>query len=147
MPYLLAADLDTHIYAEIRDEITREDAARVTSAIKEAVSEAKSYLSRFDLVALFGTEVPLAAPTVDDEHLKSIIKSIAVWRLVRLANPNISIAMARTNYEDAIKWLMAVQSGKADPEGWPYKADNPDTPFNEGALVDWSSNTKRGNHF
>jgi hypothetical protein len=150
MPYLLAGDLDSHIYEEIRDEITRNDGDRITNAIAEGVSEAKSYLSRFDRQKLFGYmngEEEIEA-TVEDEMLQNCVKSIAVWRLVRLANPNINIAMARTNYEDAISWLGKVQSGKCDPEGWPYKADDATSEeYNENNSIQWSSNTKRGNHF
>ncbi len=117
----------------------------VAKSITAAVAEAKSYLSRFDLLKLFGTDVDV--PTVEDEHLKSIVKDIACWKLVRLANPNIDLALFRTIYEDALKWLTLVQSGKADPAGWPYPEDNPDTDYNESAGVQWDSNLKRRQHY
>jgi phage gp36-like protein len=140
--YLLAGDLDTHIYSEIRDVIVRDDADILTKAISEAVLEAKSYLSRYDLVKLFGSDDVEAR---DDEQLKSRVKDIAVWRLVRLANPNIEMALARTNYEDAVRWLKDIQKGVADPEGWPLREDM--SPLLDSGNLGYSSNTKRRNHW
>lgn len=117
----------------------------VTTTIASAIAEAKGYLSRFDLLALFGDAD--TEPTVEDEHLKSIVKSLACWKLITLANPNVDLKLFRTMYEDAIKWLQQVQKGQADPEGWPYKADDPETPGNENSGIQWSSNTKRKQHF
>jgi phage gp36-like protein len=143
--YLTPTELTTHIYPEIADEISREDDSIIEKAISEAIQEAKSYLSRFDLMKIFGNDA--TEPIVEDENLKSKVKDIAVWRLVRLANPNISMALARTNYEDAIRWMKDVQKGTADPEGWPYKPTDQTTPLTEGAAIGWGSNTKRRNHF
>ena len=116
----------------------------VTKAINAAVAEVKSYLSRYDLLALFGDDDTAA---FDDEHLKNIVKDVAVWHLLRLANPSIDLALFRTIYEDAIKWLVLVQKGQADPAGWPYKQDDPDTAFDESAGIQWSSNPKRRQHY
>lgn len=114
-------------------------------AISAAVAEVKSYLSRYDLLKLFGNDV--IPPEVNDEHLKNIVKDVAVWYLLRLANPNIDLALFRTIYEDAIKWLTLVQKGQADPEGWPYPTDDADTDYDESAGIQWSSNPKRGQHY
>lgn len=143
MPFLVKADFNTHIYEEIIDEITRTDDTIITKGIDAAIGEAKTYLSRYDRTALF-------TPTVSDaliEHLRSVVKDIAAWHMVKLANPNIDLKLFRTNYEDAIKWLEKVQKGQADPEGWPYKTDDPATPGNENSGVQWSSNQKRNQHF
>lgn len=147
--FLLAGDLDTHIYSEIRDEIVRDDADVITKAIKEAIVEAKGYMSRFDLLKLFGNDAadPVVDPTVDDENLKSKVKDIVIWRLIRLANPNINIELARTNYEDTIKWFQSLQAGKVDPEGWPYKVDDALTKFNENNTIQSSYNKKRRQHY
>lgn len=144
MAYLLPEDLKTHIYSENADEITRDDDEIIIICIDAAVAEAKAYLSRFDLIKLFGTD--LIAPVFIDANLKNKVKDIAVWQLVCLANPNIKMEVARTRYEDAIKWLTMVQSGKADP-GFPVPTDDEDTDFNESAGVQWDSNPKRENHF
>lgn len=118
----------------------------VTKAINAAVAEVKSYLTKYDLFKLFGDDITPAV--VDDEHLRNIVKDVACWYLVRLANPNIDLALFRTIYEDAIKWLQLVQKGQADPAGWPYPEDDPNTEEDESAgTVRWSSNQKRGQHY
>lgn len=145
MPYLTKEDLTTHLYAEIIDEIIRDQPALVDKAIAAAISEVKSYLSRYNLVALFGSSIMPAV--VEDEHLKNIVKDIACWHLIRLANPNISMELFRTLYEDALKFLTLVMKGQADPAGWLYTADDAATAFVEGSGIQWSSNRKRTNHF
>jgi len=145
MPYLLAGDFDTHLYSEVRNEVVRDNNDIIDKAIISAVTEAKSYLSRFDLLKLFGNDD--TPPTVEDENLKGKVKDIACWRMIKLANPNISMELFKTLYDDAIKWLKDVQSGKADPEGWPYKKDEAETDYNENDNIQWSSNIKRNNHF
>lgn len=144
MPYLIEADFKTHIYAETITAITRSDGTIVTSAIDEAISTAKGYLSRYNRTKLFD---PTATGFVSDKQLLAVVKDIAVWRMVRLANPNISIEMARTNYEDAIEWLKDVQKGIVDPEGWPYQDDDEDTDVNEGEAISYRSNDKRTNDY
>lgn len=113
----------------------------VTRAINAAIAEVKSYLSRYDVAAMFG-ETPIG-----DEHLKNITKDVACWQLIRLSNPNIDLKLFRTNYEDATNWLKMVQKGQADPEGWPYKEDDPETPGNENSGIQWTSNKKKSQHF
>ncbi|MEQ1677975.1 MAG: phage protein Gp36 family protein [Chitinophagaceae bacterium] len=144
MPYLVEADLKTHVYAEVITEITRSDNTIVPIAIAEAIGTAKGYLSRFNRTKLFD---PAATGYVADAQLLAAVKDICVWRCIRLANPNLSIEMARTNYEDAIAWLKDVQKGTADPEGWPYATDDADTERTEGSGVSLSTNTKRSNHY
>ena len=144
MPYLLKTDLYTHLYEDIIDQITREDDDIVERVITSAINEAKYYLSKYDLLKLFGDEE--TAPEVVDSKLQDTVKDLACWQLVRLANPNVNIELFRTNYEDAIKTLEKIQAGKADPP-WPRKPDDPETDFNEGSTINWTSNPKRTQHF
>jgi phage gp36-like protein len=149
MPFLVKADFKTHIYIEIIDTISRTDDTILDKAISSAIGEAKSYLSRYDLTAIFGV-VGGAEPTVSaaiTEHLKNVVKDIASWHMIKLANPNVDLKLFRTNYEDAIAWLTKVQKGQADPDGWPYKPDDPATAGNENTGIQWSSNRKRTQHF
>lgn len=143
--FLLKADLYSLLYAEIVETITREDNTIVERAINTGIAEAKSYLSRFDLLALFGTDTIDA--TVTDENLKSKVIDLAVWQLIKLANPNIDLKLFRTNYEDAISFFDGVKKSKLGPDGWPYKVDDDTTPFPEGNIISASYNKKRSNHW
>src|SRR6218665_19714 len=136
-------ELKSNFYPEILDEITRHDLAIAEHCIQSAEAEAKSYLSKYDLATLFGGTLPDSAIG----HLKTIVKDIASWHLVRLANPNIDLKLFRTNYEDGIKWLKSVQCGQTDPPDWPYPAatreDGNETAADGSQSVQWNSNRKR----
>lgn len=142
--YLVEADFKTHVYAEIITSISRGDATIAASAIAEAISTAKGYLSRYNRTKLFDADDDAF---VNDPQLLAAVKDIAVWRMIRLANPNLSVEMARTNYEDAIAWLKDIQKGVVDPEDWPYVDDDEDTDFTEGGSIMSISNDKRNNHY
>lgn len=148
MPFLVKADFKTHLYAEVIAEITRGDDTIIDDGISAGISEAKGYLSRFDLLKLFGTsDVEPEVPEPLIAYLKTIVKDLSTWQMVKLSNPNIDLKLIRTSYEDAIAWLMKVQKGMVDPEGWPYKTDDTATEGNENNGIQWSSNKKRIQHF
>jgi len=146
MPYLSIDDLATHIDLGIIDAITGGSTggdAIADEHISAAISEAKSYLSRFNLAELFDA----TTPTPDDKNLKNKVKDIAVWNIIKKANPNVDMNVMKDNYETAIAWLKDCSKGLADPDGWNLKTDDANTNMAEGKLVGSSSNTKRNNHF
>lgn len=111
---LLAEDLTTHLYNEQITAISRDDATLVNKAIKAAIGEAKGYLSRFDIDTLF------AATGEDrDETLLMWLKDIATWHFITLANANADMDFRESRYNQGVKWLRDVQSGKIVPYGWP----------------------------
>ena len=144
MPIITPADLATNLYAEAINEITRGDDSIVASAIATAIQEAKMYLSRYDTTALFGTDT--LAPTVHDALLSSLVKDIAVWRLVRLSNSGTNFNSERAAYDDAIGTLKNIMSGQAEPDEWPY-AQATDVAPAEGDSISWQSNPKRNNYY
>jgi len=144
MPIITSADLSTNIYSEIITEITRTDSTITDRAVNAAILEAKMYLSRFDLVQLFGTDT--AAPSVADEYLKTLVKDLACWHLIRLSNTNVDYATYRTAYQDAITALKNIQSGGAQPQGWPYQDTHAET-APPGDAISWHSNPKRHNYY
>jgi hypothetical protein len=145
MLYLNSGDLQTHVYEEVRNAIARSSDDIINNAIAAAVREAKGYLSRFDLIKLFGTDTEAA--TVTDENLKWHVTSIAVWKLCVLSNVNLNLDVIKILHQDAIDYLKDIQAGKSDPEGWIYKTDDPDSDYNENSQVQYTTNTKRRQHF
>ncbi len=144
MPIITATDLATNIYAEVLTQITRNDSTIVDKAINAAIQEAKMYLARFDLNQLFGMRG--GAPGFQDEYLKSLVKDIACWHLLRLSNPGIDLVTYRTAYQDAIASLKNIMTGQAQPQGWNYA--NTDTlTAAKGDSINWSSNPKRENFY
>jgi len=159
MPYLVKADLYNNLYPEIIDTITRDEDDKVTTAINRAIDEAKTYLNRYDLLALFGNDT--TGPTITSDYLKMLVTDLACWHLCRLSNPNVDLALFRTAYEDAKKDLAKAMDGKLDPI-WPLRTDNDDTTdndapgypveginpgFDKGGNIGWNSGRKRRNHW
>jgi phage gp36-like protein len=140
---LTESDLYTHIYQDIVDEIKRNDNTVIGSCLRMAEEEAKSFLGRYDLDKLFG--IGNAAPEVSSILLKSKVKDIACWQLIKLANPNISYEAFRLAYEDTISYFKMILNGKVTPDGWPLKPDAGD--YKPGASITWKSNPKRRNHY
>jgi len=137
------ADMATVIYQEIIDEITRNDYTILSRAIASAIAEAKMYLSRYDLIQLFGSDT--IDPTLPDEYLKSLVKDLAAWHVIKLSNANLDYNHIRSCYEDAVSTLKMIQRGQSNPEGWPYKETTGQTAPN-GDSVEYSSNCKRNNY-
>ncbi len=145
MPIITQADLATNIYAEIITEITRHDATIADRAIATAIQETKMYLGKYDLGALFGNDRG-AEPSVHDEYLKSLVKDLACWHLLRLSNATVELTIFRTAYEDAIAALKSIMSGHAQPQGWPY-ADTTGETTPKGDAINLSCNPKRNNFY
>ncbi len=120
-PIVLPSDLNSALYPEIQNEITRNDGGAIaTEAIDTAIQEAKMYLSRYDIIQLFGDKDNDIAAIFSDNYLKRMIKDIAIWHLLQLANPNMLYEGAKGRYDEAIASLRRIQMGKADPK-WPYQ--------------------------
>lgn len=144
MPYLVKEDLNTHLYGENVNEITRGDDAIAENAIATAIAEAKSKLSRFNLDALFN---PDAANYVTDVNLMNKVKDMACYHLITLCNSNVDYDVKKERYEFAIKWLNDVRDGKEDPDGWVYKTDDDDTDYPEGSSVSMYTTDPRRNQY
>lgn len=140
------SDLYTHLYAEVVEEITRENDTIAEEAIIRASSEVSSYLHRFDAEGMMATESTATGQGL--QHLKGLVKDVACWQLLMLANPNVQLGLFRSRYEDAIKFLEKVMKGWATPPGWPLRANNPATEGDEGlGLIEWTSERKRRQHY
>lgn len=135
----------TSLYPEVINAITRNDPAAAELQILAAEDMAKSYLFKYDLLAAFGNETD--PPAVDSPLLGKIVKMIASYFLVRMANPNVNIELFREDYLYAISLLEDIRDGKNNI-CLPYAPDDPDTPDDESAgSMSWSSELKRKNYF
>lgn len=135
----------TSLYPEIIDTITRGDPTSAELQIAAAEEFAKSYLFKYDLPAIFGT--PATEPTHPSQLVKKIVKVIASYYLVRMANPNVDIELFRKDYEDAISILKDLRDGKNNA-ALPYAEDDESTDTDEGnSSTAWDSNPKRNNFF
>jgi phage gp36-like protein len=139
MSLLTKADLKTHVYAEIIDEITRADDTLVQDGIDNGESEVKSYLNRYDIAVMFAT-------SYTDKFLRSLVKDVVCWHIIKLCNANIQLELFRTLYQDAIKTFEKVMKGAIDPQ-WPLRANDPATSIDDAGNVEFRSECKRRNHY
>lgn len=145
-PIIQPADLKTHVYEAIINEIAENDNQVIVSAIAMAIDEAKMYLTRYDLTAIFGDQATDTAATfTPDAMLLNIIKTLAVWNLMQLANPNLDFEQWQNRYRQMISSLKDIQKGAADPR-WPYQ-DYTDVTTPESIEVIAVSNPKANNSY
>lgn len=111
---LLRADFNTHMYPELIGVIERQDDTILPEAIEAAEGEAKGYLSRYDADTLFDLN-----GDDRDATLLMRLKDIAIWHFIVLANPSTDMELRKTRYDEAIKWLLQIQSGKIVQKNWP----------------------------
>ncbi|MCU7615652.1 hypothetical protein NZ698_00460 [Chryseobacterium sp. PBS4-4] len=146
-------DLETELYPEVIEEITRASEQEKITQIQAAEDFAKGFLFKYDLTALFGTKTTDA--THVDESLKKCVKIIAAYFLVRKANPNVQMSIFKDDYmmmigtKEEPGWLYEVRNGAINP-AWPYKQDDPETPEDESQQNNdfyWTSDIKRTNRF
>lgn len=107
------ADLNTHLYQEVVDTITREKESVVQDAIDAAEIEAESYLERFNTDTLFS-----AVANDRDKKLLLCLKDMAVWHLLALSNPDTDIDFREKRYHNALDWLLKIKEGKLTPKSW-----------------------------
>ncbi|SMO48193.1 phage protein Gp36 family protein [Solitalea koreensis] len=137
MAFLTKDELLTHLYGEVIDNISQNDDDIVIAAIDAAIAEAKGYLSRYDLEALFSADPK-------DAILLVRVKDIAVWHFLVLGNQSIELEFREARYTEAVKWLEKIQSGKSVPQGWPLPTPSESDP---AGVFKYGSNPKRNNHY
>ena len=141
---ITTTDLYTVIYKVIIDQIIRNDETIITTAISNAIDEVKLYVTRYDILQLFGDET--TAPTVNSPVLKQFCVRIACWNIICLANPNVNYDSIRSLYDRTIEQLKMIRDQKTQPAGWPYK-DTTGQSAPKGSSVAASYIPKRSNNF
>ncbi|WP_395762442.1 hypothetical protein [Elizabethkingia anophelis] len=133
--FITPDELRTHAYDEEIKAIIREDETIALASIDMAIEFAESKLMKdYDTVEIF-------AKRGDDRStlLVKIIKDIAIWELIGLANPSIDYDDKKLRYEDAKGWLTAVYKGM--PTSLPRKETK------EASSFKYTSNPKRENYY
>lgn len=133
--YLQKEDLKTHMTAGDIDVISGNDDTIVVAAIDGAISEAKGYLSAYDVNSIFG-----ASGSSRNSLLLTFVKDIAIWHLVVLSNYQADVSLREKRYDRAVSWLKSVQKGDVVP-------DLPSTNNETMGKISFSSNQRRNNHF
>ncbi len=107
MAFLTATELNTHIYDYQLAQITENDLTIANTAIQAAIAEVKLYIgTRYDTATIF-------SQTGDSRNqlILDITKTVAVYKIIRLANPDIIYERYHDAYTEAISLLKAIASG------------------------------------
>ncbi|MDO5607632.1 MAG: DUF1320 family protein [Capnocytophaga sp.] len=135
--YLTLEELNTHAYNEELQTLIRGDETIALAAVDVAVEFAKSKLAKH-----YDTEAVFSATGNDRNALVlKIVKDIAVWELIGLANPGLHYESKKFRYEQAVDWLTAVFKGM--PADLPKRPDEP----SRASSFSFHSNPKRNNYF
>lgn len=105
--FLNAQELNTHLYDYQLHAITEQDTSITLSAISSAIAEVKSYLAtRYDVEAIFFAEGEDRDPLILD-----MVKTIAAFRIIKLANVDVYYEKYKELYKDTISYLTKVAEG------------------------------------
>jgi len=130
--FIKADELKTVIFDYQLQQIVGSDTTIVLTAIDAAVQEAKSYLAvGYDCETIFS-----AKGDNRNSLIVELIKDIALFKIVRLANVDIAYEKAKERYDRAIEYLDRVASGKLAPN-LPLKTNAkgaPQTRFRSGSI-------------
>lgn len=136
--YITIDELKTHARMEEISDIIRDDETIAHACIDMAIELASSKLMKtYDVKAIFD-----AREAKRSALLVKIIKDIAIFEIINLANPHIDYADKKYRHEQAIDWLNAVYNGM--PANLPRL---PEQPENKKSSFTYHSNPKRNNHF
>ena len=136
--YLSPEELKTHAYEEEIGAIIRNDETIALASIDMAIEYASSKLmNHYDIEAVFATTGKARNPL-----LLKIVKDIAIWELIGLANPSIDYEDKKFRYQQAVDWLTAVYKGM--PTTLPPKTELDDS---KASSFTYHSNPPRTNYY
>jgi phage gp36-like protein len=138
--FLTIPELSSHLYGEVVSEISRADNDLPQAAIDAAIAECASYLTAYDVEAIF------AAEGADRNAILVLYcKDIAVWHYIQLANPGVEMELRELRYNNAIRFLKDIQAGKANPSLPTVDPAEEGTAGN--SFLSYGSNPKRDNYY
>lgn len=141
MAFITPEELETHLYKENIEAISREDGTILTAAIDAAIEEAYGYLGAYDRKRIFSATGSRRNPL-----LLIFVKDIAVWHFVNLCNAGCDLELREKRYDRAIAWLRQVQKGETTANLPVIDNDGDGKPDTAGEYI-YGSNPRRNQHF
>lgn len=141
MAFITPEELETHLYKENVDVISREDETILTAAVDAAIQEAYGYLGAYDREKIFNAE-----GKERNALLLLFTKDIAVWHFINLCNAGTDLELRQDRYDRACAWLRQVQKGETKPNLPIVDEDEDGKPDGAGEYL-YGSNPKRKQHF
>ena len=141
MAFITPEELETHLYKENMEAISREDGTILTAAIDAAIQEAYGYPGAYDRKRIFE-----ATGKRRNALLLIFVKDIAVWHFVNLCNAGTELELREKRYDRAIAWLRQVQKGETTANLPVIDEDGDGKPDTAGEYI-YGSNPRRNQHF
>lgn len=141
MAFITPEELETHLYKENIEAISREDGTILTAAIDAAIEEAYGYLGAYDRKRIFSATGSRRNPL-----LLIFVKDIAVWHFVNLCNAGCDLELREKRYDRAVAWLRQVQKGETTANLPVIDNDGDGKPDTAGEYI-YGSNPRRNQHF
>jgi hypothetical protein len=132
-------ELRSALYTYQIEQIAEEDEPTIVMQILAAEECARACLAgRYDVKAIWEAEA-----NERNAMLLECIKSIAVWYLLRLSNPDVIYEKAEKYYMAAKEWLDRVADGLLNPSLPPLDADGDGKP---DGVTGWGASENRNDN-
>ncbi|GGH02810.1 hypothetical protein [Pedobacter zeae] len=142
MPFITETDMYSHIKKAKVDLIKRDDPELMNEAIKSGISEAMSYMGKYDVQTMFAAE-----GSARDPLLLIYTKGLISFHFVTPENAGVDYEKVEDLYTKAIAFFNKVQANKSTPFGWPLRPADPLTGATPAKTFKYGSNPKRSNQY
>ncbi|GIZ09994.1 phage protein Gp36 family protein [Flavobacterium sp. UMI-01] len=135
MIYLEKEDLITDAFERFIDESTKDDETVLDNAEKRAIDFVKTMIgSRYNVNLIFTEGAPII-----NEMLVQIISRIVLYRVIKRNAARKVPTEYKEDYDEAIKWLNDISTGKIPLDGLPTPVDDNGDPIKSNTL--WGNNS------
>lgn len=124
--FITKPDYVTRLHTEILNAVTRDNDDVLDAVELQTIATMTTYLSRYDCAAIFA-----ATGNSRNKHILKLALHISIYEILKLANPKALTETIKYDYEEALKWLEGVGSGKFNPGDLPTLDDEDGTDINK----------------
>ena len=135
MIYLEKKDLITDAFERFIDESTKDDPTVLDKAEERAIAFVKTMIgTRYNVSLIFTDGAPIV-----NEMLVQILSRIVTYRVVKRNAARKVPPDYKEDYDEAIKWLNEIATGKTILDGLPLPVDDNGDPVKSKSL--WGNNS------
>lgn len=135
MIYLEKEDLITDAFERFIDESTKDDPTVLDKAEERAIAFVKTMIgTRYNVNLIFTDGAPIV-----NEMLVQILSRIVIYRVIKRNAARKVPADYKEDYDEAIKWLTEISTGKTILDGLPLPVDDNGDPVKSKSL--WGNNS------
>jgi phage gp36-like protein len=135
MIYLEKEDLIADAFERFIDESTKDDPTVLDKAEERAIEFVKTMIgTRYNVNLIFLVDEPIR-----NEMLVQILSRIVIYRVIKRNAARKVPTDTKEDYDEAIKWLTEISTGKTTLDGLPLPVDDNGDPVKSKSL--WGNNS------